>query len=89
MSIDSSELRSKILGLYPEIEKNGIELKIEFSDEKESWIVTMVKNGETLFTHLETEDANQCLVGKKCFYLENQIMGFIDAYCSSSSACST
>ncbi len=88
MNISSSELRNKILALYPEIEKFDMELVTEFSDEKGSWIITLVKNGETLFTHLENDDALECIEGQKCFYLENQIMGFMDAYCNSSNACS-
>lgn len=87
MNISSSQVRDRIMDLYPEIEKYHLDMVTEFSEEKDAWIVTLVKDGETLFTHIDSEDARRCIEGEKCFYFGNQLMGFIDAYCSGSQAC--
>lgn len=87
MNISNMQISNKIMDLYPEIEKFDLDLVTEFSDEKDAWIVTLVKNGETLFTHINTEDAQKCIEGNKCTYFGNQLMGFIDAYCSGTHAC--
>lgn len=87
MSINNSQVRNKIIDLYPEIEKFNLDIVTEFSDEKDAWIVTLVKDGETLFTRIDSEDAKRCIEGKKCAYFGNQLMGFIDAYCTGTQAC--
>ncbi len=89
MSVNGPEIREKIMELYPEIGKFGLDIVTEYSDEKNAWIVTLVKGENTLYTHIENEDAKRCLEGEKCVYFGNQLMGFIDAYCTGSDACST
>lgn len=88
MNVKSSEIKDKIIELYPEIKKFGMDIVTEFSDEKNAWIVTLIKGEKTLFTHIENDDAQKCLEGEKCVYFGNQLMGFIDAYCIGSDACS-
>ncbi|CCO23087.1 hypothetical protein [Maridesulfovibrio hydrothermalis] len=89
MSISSSQIRGKIIDLYPEITKYNLDIVTEFSEEKNSWVVTLVKDGETLFTHIDKDDAKKCIEGERCVHFGNQLMGFIDAYCTGSSACHT
>ncbi|WP_027720664.1 hypothetical protein [Maridesulfovibrio zosterae] len=87
MSVSNTQVRDKIINLYPEIRKYDLDIVTEFSDEKNAWIITLVKDGETLFTHIETEDVEKCIEGHKCVYFTNQLMGFIDAYCTDSDLC--
>ncbi|WP_027178283.1 hypothetical protein [Maridesulfovibrio bastinii] len=88
MSLNDQEIKNKIIELYPEIKKFGLEIKAEFSTDKNAWLVTLKKGEKTLYTHIESEDARRCVDGEKCVYFGNQLMGFIDAYCTGSSACS-
>ncbi|WP_432738625.1 hypothetical protein [Maridesulfovibrio sp. FT414] len=87
MNISSSQLRNRILALYPEIERYSLGLTTEFSVEKDAWIITLNKDGETLFTHIDSTDAERCLEGRECMHLGNQMMNFMDAYCTGSHVC--
>ncbi|MBI9111146.1 hypothetical protein [Maridesulfovibrio ferrireducens] len=82
-----TQITEKIIELYPEIKKFNLDVTAEFSDEKNEWIITLSKGKETLQTHIKTGDALKCIEGEKCVYFGNQLMGFIDAYCSGSDAC--
>ena len=62
-------LKEKIMEMYPEIEKHGIYAVLEFSEEKNAYIVRFKKGNQELTTHLEKKDADDCMDGIKCVYL--------------------
>lgn len=70
-------LKDKIMDMYPEITKHGISVGLEFSDEKNAYIVKFKKNYHELTTHLEKKDADECMDGIECIYLGVQIGQFI------------
>lgn len=70
-------LKDKIIEMYPEIEKNGISVGLEFSEEKNAYIVRFKKDHHELTTHLEKKDADDCMNNIKCVYLGIQIAQFI------------
>jgi hypothetical protein len=70
---DKKLLCEKIRSIYPEIGECGIEVDVEWSQAKNSWIVDLKKDGHELTTHLEPEDADACLEGRKCVSLGIQI----------------
>lgn len=70
-------LKEKIMEMYPEIEKHGISVGLEFSEEKNAYIVRFKKGYHELTTHLEKKDADDCMDGIKCVYLGVQIEQFI------------
>ena len=70
-------LKDKILEMYPDIAKHGISAGLEFSEEKNSYIVRFKKDGHELTTHLEKKDAYECMNGIKCVYLGVQMAQFI------------
>ncbi|GAB4388443.1 MAG: hypothetical protein Kow0025_07750 [Thermodesulfovibrionales bacterium] len=70
-------LEDKLFEIYPEIERHGISMSLEFSDEKNAWVIKFRKDGHELTTHLEKKDADECIEGKKCVYLGVQIGQFI------------
>ncbi len=70
---DKAELCEKIRSLHPEIGECGIDLDVDWSDEKNTWIVDLKKDNHELKTHLEPEDANGCMDGKQCVSLGLQI----------------
>jgi len=66
-------LKEKILAMYPEVAEHGISAGVEFSEEKNAYIITFKKGDKMLFTHLEKKDADECMEGIKCIYLGLQI----------------
>jgi hypothetical protein len=70
-------LEDKILEMYPEITRHGISISLNFSEEKNAYIVKFKKGKHELTTHLEKKDADDCMNNIKCVYLGVQIGQFI------------
>ncbi|MBA4373293.1 MAG: hypothetical protein C0402_10600 [Thermodesulfovibrio sp.] len=70
-------LKDKITEMYPEIEINGISVSLDFSTEKNAYIIDFKKSGAELKTHLDKKDADECMDGIKCVYLGMQVAEFI------------
>ena len=77
MGYTNVALKSKIMEMYPEIEKHGIVVGLDFSKEKNTYIITFKKGAHELTTHLEKKDADECMDGIKCVYLGIQIGQFV------------
>ncbi len=77
MAYTDDALKDKIREIYPEIRKHGILLDLDFSPEKDAYIVKFTKGGHTLATHLEKKDADDCMNDIKCVYLGVQVGQFI------------
>ena len=71
--LDKRALCEKITSMYPEIGICGIDVDVEFNREKGAWVVDLKKGSHHLQTHLEIDEADQCLLGKKCASLGFQI----------------
>ena len=71
------ELGTKLRKMYSEIDQYDLDLDLEFSHEKDAWVVTLRKGEHELATHLEKKDADQCLEGVQCVYLGVQIGQFV------------
>ncbi len=71
--MDKETLCNKIRQVFPDIGVCGIDLKVEFDPEKKAWAVDLEKDGHTLKTYLEPEDADTCMAGKPCVGLGFQI----------------
>ena len=71
--IDRNVLCEKIRALYPEIGECGIEVEVDYDQNKGAWIVDLKKGEHQLKTHLEPPDANACLEGRQCVSLGVQI----------------
>ena len=69
-------LKDKIAEMYPEVKRHGIAVSLDFSQEKNAYIVKFRKGGHELTTHLEKKDADECMNGIKCVYLGIQIGEF-------------
>ena len=70
---NKAELCEKIRSLHPEIGECGIDLNVDWNDEKNTWVVDLKKNKHELKTHLEPEDADGCMDDKQCVSLGVQI----------------
>jgi hypothetical protein len=70
-------LEDKIMEMYPEIREHGVNVSLDFSDEKNAYIIKFKKDSHELTTHLEKKDADECMDGIKCVYLGVQLIQFI------------
>ena len=77
MAYTDESLKQKILEMYPEITKHGISLSLDFSKEKNAYIVKFSKGKHELTTHLEKKDADDCMDNIKCVYLGVQVGQFV------------
>ena len=69
----NNELCEKIRSVFPDIGECGIDLNVEFDDNKDAWVVDLKKDKHELKTYLESEDVNKCMDGKQCVGLGFQI----------------
>lgn len=76
--IDKKELCEKITSIYPEVGACGIDIDVDFNKEKGAWVVDLKKEKHHLQTHLEIDEADQCMLGKKCVSLGVQIAQLIE-----------
>lgn len=67
------DLCEKIKSIYPDIGECGIEIDVEYDNDKKAWVVDLEKDNHKLKTHLEPEDADSCMLGEKCIGLAFQI----------------
>ena len=77
MSYTNEALIGKILEMYPETKKHGIEVSLDFNKQKNAYIIKFKKDHHELTTHLEKKDADDCMDNVKCVYLGVQIGQFL------------
>ena len=63
--IDKEELCQKIIALYPDIGECGIDVKVEFDKDQNTWVVNLKKEKHELKTFLEEGDAEKCIGGEQ------------------------
>ena len=73
-------LEDKILEMYPEILGLNISLSLNFSEEKNSFIVKLKKDRHELETLFEKSVADECMNGVKCVRLGIKIGEFIENF---------
>jgi hypothetical protein len=69
----NNRLCEKIRSIYPSIGECNIDLDVEYDWPTKSWLVDLRKGEKRLQTRLETSEAQDCLAGKQCISLGNQI----------------
>ena len=75
---DKQELCSKIVEMYPEIGQCGIDVKVDWNEEKNSWVVDLAKGNHQLRHYLEDPDAESCIEGKQCVSLGLEIAQLVN-----------
>ena len=70
---DKNKLCEKIQKIYPDIGQCGIDVNVEFDEDKNTWVVDMKKDKIELKTFLEEGDAEKCLDSKQCVSLGIEI----------------
>ena len=69
MGYTNVALEDKMLEMYPEIREHNIAISLNFSEEKNSFIVKLKKDTHELETHLDKSDADECMDGVKWVHL--------------------
>ncbi|GAQ93943.1 sulfur relay protein, TusE/DsrC/DsvC family [Thermodesulfovibrio aggregans] len=77
MAYTIDDLKNKILEMYPEVKAQGFTVNIYYSEEKQAYIIRFQKGTSELITHLDKQDADDCMNNVKCVYLGVQIGQFI------------
>jgi len=77
MAYTDEALTAKIREMYPEVSQHNISLGLDFSHEKNAYLVKFRKGAHELTTHLEKKDADDCMNNIKCVYLGVQIGQFL------------
>ena len=77
MAYTDEALTGKIKEMYPDIEKHGIAVSLEFSKQMNAYVIRFRKGEHELKTHLEKKDADECMENIKCVYLGVQVGEFL------------
>jgi hypothetical protein len=77
MAYTIEDLKNKILEMYPEVKAQGFNVNIYYNGEKQSYIIRFQRGTSELITHLDKNDADDCMNNIKCVYLGVQIGQFI------------
>ena len=70
---DKGKLCEKIVSIYPEIGACGIDVDVNYDEDKKSWAVDLKKDKHELRHYLEVPDADSCMDGKQCVSLGLEI----------------
>ena len=71
--MDKAQLCEKIKSIYPDIGECGIDLDVDYDEEKKSTVVYLRKGNKEVKHFLPDEDAQACMEGKQCVALGMEI----------------
>ncbi|MBW1782719.1 MAG: hypothetical protein JRL30_18510 [Deltaproteobacteria bacterium] len=77
MSYSKDQLKAKLLELYPEIKSFGLEVQLDFDENKDAYVVTFSKGAHSRHAFLDRQDADSCMEGNACIYLGVLIAQYI------------
>ena len=67
------DLCAKITEIYPDIGECGIDVNVDFDDDKKAWVVDLIKDSHELKHYLDLPEANECMEGHQCVSLGLEI----------------
>jgi hypothetical protein len=70
---NKEELCKKITSIYPDLGVCGIDVNVDYDEEKKAWVVDLKKDEHELKHYLEVPDADSCMEGKECVSLGLEI----------------
>lgn len=80
MGYTIADLKNKIMEMYPEIAKYGVESGLILDHEKKTYVFKLTKGPHELSTYIDQVDADACMGGKECIHLGVQISEFLDIF---------
>lgn len=80
MGYSKMALESKLVEIYPELQRSDVSMSLRFDEEKNAWTVGLRKEHHELMTYIDKKDADSCLEGKVCIPLGVKIGEFLDNF---------
>lgn len=77
MGYTNVALKDKIMTMYPEIQQHNLSVGLDFSEDKNAYVIKFRKNSHELLTYLDRSDADECMNDVKCVHLGVKIGEFI------------
>jgi hypothetical protein len=77
MSYTKDDLKKKLSRMYPEIQKFGLSLSLDFDNGKDAWVISFEKGNHKRHAFLDKKDADSCIEGNVCIYLGMLITQYI------------
>jgi hypothetical protein len=77
MGYTNVALKEKIAVMYPEIIQHNISVGLDFSQDKNAYVIKFKKNSHELLTYLDKSDADECMDDIKCVHLGVKIGEFV------------
>ena len=71
--VDKAALCEKIKSIYPDIGECGIDIKVEYDDEKQVTVIYLLRGNKEVKHYLPDEDADSCMAGNQCVALGVEI----------------
>lgn len=71
--VDKAKLCEKIRSIYPDIGECGIDIDVDYDEDKQSTVIHLRKDNKKVKHYLPDEDAEACLAGKQCVALGVEI----------------
>jgi hypothetical protein len=73
-------LKTKVLEMYPEIEKMKVIPSLTFDEGKNAYILKLTKGPHELSTYIDKADADRCMDGHVCVSLGVQVRQFLENF---------
>ena len=70
-------LEDKLVEMYPELERNGIAVSLEFDKKKNAWVIHFTRENHKRYAFLDKKDADSCMDGQSCIYLGTLISQYV------------
>ena len=67
--LDREALCEKIISIYPDIGKCGMDIDVDYDVEKQSTVIHMRRGNKKVKHCLPDEDAEACMAGRQCIAL--------------------
>ena len=75
-----AELKDKIHGMYPDIDKYGVTSSLSYDKGKKTYVLELKKDQQHLATFIDKVDADKCLDNIECVHLGVQIGQFMENF---------
>jgi hypothetical protein len=69
MNYSIDQLKEKIRGFHPELDRNGVNLSVDWDAAGKRFALKLSQAGKEVGAYLDQKDADECMAGKKCLNL--------------------
>ena len=81
MNYSTDQLKEKVRGFHPELDRNGVNLSVDWDAAGKRFALKLSKAGKEVGAYLDQKDADECMAGKKCLNLAvlvTQLLGELE-----------